>query len=175
MSRYTKERMNDHRMRIKSLLVRNSELGILKVQKLLEDDDTTPLHLSAEYIGKLMKKLRKEKTLRFAQKNIEKYLAGFEDEMGEIKNELWNIIKDETSTKSERTVAIRELKGLLKDLFDKRFEAGVHDKKTLGITVNNTLVQFANEITNEISPGKKRRLIKELKELDEEEDDKTDS
>jgi len=175
MSRYSKERINDHKIRVKSLMVRNPELSVLKAQKLLEDDNTIPLHLSAEYIGKLMNKLRKEKTLRFARENIEDYLAGYEDEMKEIKKVLWNIIKDDTSTKSERTVALRELKAVLKDLFDKRFEAGIHDKKTKDVTINNTLVQFANQITNEVSIKKRTMLIKELKELDEEEDNKTDS
>ena len=170
MSRYTKERVEEHRLRIKSILIRNPRASVLKIQKILENNGSSPLYLCPTYINKQVRKLIKEKNERFKRGHIKKYLAEYEDKLSDLEQGLYKIIEDETSTKMEKMTAKRELRAIANNMLDRLYEAGIIDKKTKDITVNNVFIQLANQIRNDTTINVEK-VIKELREVKKQNDE----
>lgn len=130
----SKETREMHRNRIRRILVVKPDATILETQSLL-DSGKNPLHLDKDYINKIIRAIRERQGKDFASYTINKVLAGFKEEIAELKIQLWVIINSKDSTNSEKTIAIKELRNSSKDLFDKMFDAGVFEKKLGKISV----------------------------------------
>ncbi len=128
MARYSKERQQEHISQIRRILVIKPESSIYDVQEALENQ-RIPLKLDKDYINKLINKIRKERSKRLDYYTVNKVLAEFQDEGGELKKRLWAIITDPDATPNEKIAAARELKNISKDLIDKMFDAGIFDRK----------------------------------------------
>lgn len=125
---YSKEKQQEHISQIRRILVIKPDSTIMEVKEALANQ-RKPLNLDKDYINKLVNKIRKERAKRFDYYTVNKVLAGFQDEIDELKKRLWIIITDQTTTATEKTMAIRELRNSDKDLFDKMFDAGIFERK----------------------------------------------
>lgn len=129
MPTYSKEKEQYFIERIRLIMVRKPDTTILKVQEILAGDTKSPIQLNRNYVGKLMRKVRGRQAHRLNQYTVNQYLAGFEDEVGELKKRLWSIIQTSASEQA-KIMAIKELRESSGILFDKMFYAGVFDNNT---------------------------------------------
>lgn len=125
--RYNKERQKEHLARVKRILVINSNISVARIMEELKKSKN-PLILDKDYALKLVNKIRKERTKRFERYTVDKVLVGFQDEVEELKKNLWNIINGRETEPNEKTSAIRELRNSSKDLFDKFFDSGIFER-----------------------------------------------
>lgn len=139
MARYSKEKEKQFLERIRSLIVKQSDLTILEVQAILEKDGRDPLHLDKNYINKLINKIRKGRAERMNHATVNYYLGKFEDEVDSVKKKLWAIIQNPETFNKDKISAIRELRNSSVDLFDKMFDAGVFEKKLGVLKVQDVL------------------------------------
>ncbi len=128
MAIYSKERQQEYINQIRRILVIKPDSSIMEIKESLAKQ-RKPLNLDKDYINKLVNKIRKERAKRLDYYTVNKVLAGFQDEVEELKKRLWVIITDQMTTTTEKIMAIKELRNSSKDLFDKMFDAGVFERK----------------------------------------------
>lgn len=126
--RLSEETKEIHRNRIRRILVMKPDATICETQSIL-NSGKNPLKLDKDYINRIIRKIRKRQGERLKNYTVNKVLASFEEEVGELKKQLWVTINQQDATNSEKTLAIRELRNSSKDLFDKMFDAGIFEKK----------------------------------------------
>ena len=126
--RYTKERQREHMGRIRRVLVLKSDATIFEVKEAL-NTGKNPIDLDKDYVNKMIKKIKRERNKRFESYTVGKVLAAFQDEVEELKKNLWLIINEKKASDKNKVAAIRELRNSSKDLFDKMFDSGVFEKK----------------------------------------------
>jgi len=139
MARYGEEITKQYMARIRSILVQNSGATILLVQKALESDPVDPIHLDKNYIGKLIRKIRAERTMRIEYNTIAVALAKYEDEADEARNQLWAFINDQGIETSDKIQAIRALRDISNELFEKMFDAGIFERQLGRMKTENAL------------------------------------
>ena len=127
---------------------------ILEVKSMLASRRKHPLNLDKDYINRLVNVIRKERAERLDKYTVNKVLVEFEDEVRELKKNLWVIINGMETSYRDKVSAIRELRNSSKDLFDKMFDAGVFKRKLGELKLGDTLTE------------KERDLIKKAIELD---------
>jgi hypothetical protein len=161
--RYTKERQKEHISAIRRVLVIKPESSILGIKEALLKRKK-PLKLDKDYINKMVRKIRAERSQRLDRYTINKTLAGFQDEINELKNRLWRIIITPETSERDKISAIKELRNSSIGLFDKMFESGVFEKKLGELNVSDkTLI---NKI-EELSQDAKRKYYKKLAEAED--------
>ncbi|MDD5689912.1 MAG: hypothetical protein PHQ76_06555, partial [Caldisericia bacterium] len=161
--KYSKERQQEHINQIRRVLVIKPDSSILEIKDALEKQ-RVPLKLDKNYINRLVNKIRKERAKRFDYYTVNKVLAGFQDEIEELKKRLWIIITDQTTTATEKTMAIRELRNSDKDLFDKMFDAGIFERKLGEMEIKGELKDEDKELINkaiDYARGTKRKNNKQ--------------
>lgn len=126
--RFTDERKQEHMDRIRRVLVLKSNATIREVKEALSTGQN-PITLDKDYVNKLIRKIKRERNKRYSNYTINKVLAGFEDEVDELKKNLWLIINGKGSSDKNKVAAIKELRNSSIGLFDKMFDSGVFEKK----------------------------------------------
>jgi len=141
---YTKERQQEHISQIRRILVIQPESSIANIKDALAKQ-RNPLSLDKDYINKLVRVIREERSKRLDNYTINVVLAKFQDEIDELKKRLWLIITNSESSEKDKISAIRELRASSKDLFDKMFDAGIFNRKlgkfTLGISEQDEILK----------------------------------
>ena len=149
MPAYSKEREAEFVSRIRLVLTRNPSASVLKVKRTLEGSKNAPLKLDKDYIWKLIKKIQKERTMRLDYRRVSVVLAGFEDEMQEIKRNCWDIIFDPSASDSEKLAAMRELRMTSDTLIQRMFNSGVMERKPKILSPKSKAVtQLAEALKN---------------------------
>lgn len=143
---YSEERKQEHISQIRRILVIKPDSSILDIKEALAKRDRKPLNLDKDYINKLVNKIRKERAKRLDHYTINKILAEFQDEIGELKRRLWIIITNPDSTEKNKIAAVRELRTSSKDLFDKMFDAGVFKRKLGELEIGKKLTPEEEEL-----------------------------
>ena len=161
--RYSEERKQEHISQIRMILVVKPESSISDIKKAL-GKQRNPLNLDKDYIHKLAIKIRKERTKRLDHYTINKVLAEFQDEIGELKKRLWIIITNPDSTEKDKIAAIRELRTSSKDLFDKMFDAGIFSRKLGELEIESKSKTLTNLLKN-ADPKVKKEFIRTWREL----------
>lgn len=142
---YSKEKQQEHISQIRRILVIKPDSTILGIKEELANKKK-PLNLDKDYINKLVNKIRKERAKRLDYYTVNKILAEFQDEIGELKKRLWIIITNPESSEKDKIAAIRELRTSSKDLFDKMFDAGVFTKKLGELEIGSKLSKEEQEL-----------------------------
>ena len=138
--KYSKEQQQEFISQIRRILVIKPESTIRGIRDTLAGQKK-PLSLDKDYINGLVNKIRKERAQRLDHYTINKVLAEFQDEVGELKKRLWIIITNPESSEKDKIAAIRELRTSSKDLFDKMFDAGLFSKKLGELTLESKLTE----------------------------------
>lgn len=129
MPKYSKEMEKEFIARIRSLIVQDPKMTILKVQEILEKHPTKSLHLDRNYIAKLLKKIRNDRANRMNYETVHTILGKFEDEINELKIRLWSILTDPKAKAREKVSAIKELRDGSDTLIGRMFDAGIFERK----------------------------------------------
>ena len=160
MALYSKEKIQEHISQIRRILVMNPDITILRIQEKLAKSKK-PINLDKDYINKLTNRIRKERAKRYNGYTINKVLVRFQDEVEELKKNLWNIIN--SGEDKDKISAIKELRTSSKDLFDKMFDSGIFEKKLgkLEIREEKTLKDI-----DKLSKDEKRKFYKKLAEAE---------
>lgn len=181
MSRYSKEKQDEIIARIRSFLVRKPDLTIREVQDLLAGSHQS-MKLDKNYVGKLLNKIRKERTVRLNNYTVNVTLAKFEDEAEDLKARFYAIVTDRGEKQeimdkdgkptgtfawvrkppSHRDVtnALKEIRQTSIALFDKMFDSGVFERQVGNIRVEDKLSDEEEEkIKNAINFALKPRNV----------------
>lgn len=135
---FSQEKNEEIKRRIKRLLVKEPGLTNREIMKMLAES-RQPLKLDEHYIGRIVKKVRRERIYRMDSYLVKEWLADFEDKLGEYKRYLWNIITNPQAQDKDKIAAIRELRNSDVVLFEKMFDAGVFDRKLGELKVKGIL------------------------------------
>ncbi len=136
MPAYGKEKEQEFISMIRLLMVRHSDITVLKMTDALKQNG---YQLNKDYVNKLMRKVRVERAHRIDTQSLSKEIAKFEDLVKALANELWKIILDKSrvengvaikgATHYDKTMAIKTLIDSYQKLFDKKFDAGIFEKQ----------------------------------------------
>lgn len=148
MTRYSYEFVSGILARIRSILIQNSGITILEVQKILESDEEAPLHLDKNYIGKLIRKIQKERSLRIENNMLSVVLAQFEDEADIARDTLWSFVNDPGVDIADKIMALAKIRDISNNLIDKMFDAGVFERQLGKIKSEGALSPEQNEMVN---------------------------
>lgn len=161
--RYSKEKQQEHISQIRRILVIKPDSSILNIREALAKQRKS-LNLDKDYINKLVNKIRKERAKRLDHYTINKILAEFQDEIGELKRRLWIIIINPDNPDKDKIAAIRELRTSSKDLFDKMFDAGIFKRKLGELEIEDKSKTLTNLLKN-ADPKIKKEFIRTWREL----------
>jgi hypothetical protein len=145
MPSYSEERQKEQMALIKEILIIKQTATVLEVQKILEEK--RQMHLDKKYIGKLFKKIRGERATRYENANAKEALANFEDLMGYLKNELIKI-KNNTTSDMVKTIAIKNISQIYKDLLNLQLDFGIFERKLGTLKADIDVLGILTEIEN---------------------------
>ncbi|MDE2019411.1 MAG: hypothetical protein KGJ13_03620, partial [Patescibacteria group bacterium] len=129
MSTYSKTQEEFFIQNIRRLVVIQHDMSLREMQRQLEENG---IHLHVDYINRLRKRIFRERLTRVDRQLLNEELAAFEDTLDETTKMAWQILFSNQATRKERIAAMKEIREARKDLFDKKFDAGVFDRK-LGV------------------------------------------
>ena len=139
MPAYSEERTKEYMARIRLLLVKNPKISGLEVQRVLAADLESPLQLDKNYVAKLIRKIHGERANRIDKLTLDVAIAKYEDEGDAARAELWAIINDIGVEIQHRINAIRALREISTEIFEKMFDAGVFERQLGKIKTENDL------------------------------------
>lgn len=121
MPKYSKESEKEFMIKIRQVLVYNSNASILTIQKILSTNCTC---LDKDYINKLLKKIRGERANRYHNELEKIAVAKIEDLTNHLNTKLLKI-EQATSSDIVKVVAIKQIFNQTCALFKIQRDAGV--------------------------------------------------
>lgn len=126
MGKNSKERQKQYLEQVRALIVRKPSIGIFEMQEAL---DRKGLHLDKNTISKYAKKIFIERTKRLNYATLNYFLAGFADEVAQVKTRLWNLASDPMTNPMVKNLALINIIKASDMLIDRMFDAGVFEKQ----------------------------------------------
>jgi hypothetical protein len=123
MPKYSKEHEKEFMGNIRQVLVYNSNISILAIQKILVSNS---INLNKDYINKLLRNIRGERAHRYNNEAQQEAIAKFEDLKNEMNKMLFNIISNPDNQKI-KIIAIRQLYNQNKELLMLQLENGIFE------------------------------------------------
>ena len=130
MPSYSKDNEQYHIDRIREMLFIRPKAGALMVQRMLEQDGKSPLHLHQDYINRLLQKIRKERAHR-QYKKINEEVATMEDEFEWLREETIRILLGNTDA-AGKIRAINAMWKMRIELYEAKLNAGIFERR-LGV------------------------------------------
>lgn len=130
MPAYSKDNEIYHMDRIREALFVRPKVGAFMVQRMLEQDGKSPLHLHQDYINRLLQKIRKERAHR-QYKKINEEVATMEDEFEWLREETIRILLGNTDA-AGKIRAINTMWKMRIDLYEAKLNAGIFERR-LGV------------------------------------------
>jgi len=139
MPRLTDDKQGEYIERIRAIIVRRPDISVRQLKKVLEDHPKEPLAIDEHYLGKLVRKIRKDRAQRLSHYTIHVILGEFEQEAKELKKQFWAIAGNPLADDKVKVAALKELRNTSVALFDKMFDAGLFQKDLGKSEVQHTL------------------------------------
>lgn len=139
MPAYSKENEHYYTDRIRQALFVRPKAGALTVQRILEQDRQSPLHLHHDYINRLLRKIRKERASR-ARKKIGEEIALMEDEFEWLREETIRILVGNTEP-GDKVRAIAQMWKMRLDLYNAKLDAGIFERHLGEMVVEHRITQ----------------------------------
>lgn len=139
MARYSKQHIEEHKNRIRSVLVVNPGASLRTIQETLENSEENPLHLHIDYISKLRKKIIKERAHRNDRLLVGTRIAEMQDKKARIDQMLWREASDKTNSGKVRVTALVSLLKAELDLLNAELDSGIFQRKLGSIHMTKTL------------------------------------
>lgn len=130
MPAYSKDNELYHMDRIREALFIRPKAGALTVQRILEQDRNSPLHLHQDYVNRLLQKIRKERANR-QYKKITEEIATMEDEFEWLREETIRILLGNADP-AGKVRAITAMWKMRIDLYEAKLNAGIFERR-LGV------------------------------------------
>lgn len=111
--------------RIKIALVANPGSSLVSLQKFLEEDSKDPLKLTTPYIGKLVQKIRIERSHRYLTAEHKDRVADLEDKTQVVNEQMWRILFSPTAGNMEKVAAGKTILEGEHRLYEAQLNAGV--------------------------------------------------
>ena len=147
MPRYAKEKELEFTAIIRGILVKRPNISIRQIREVLISGKT-PLPLDKDYIHKLVKKIRVDRTKRLDYYTVNHVLAKFEDEVEELKTRLWAIITDPKGKAGDKSYAIKVLIDSQDKLLDRMFDAGIFERKLGSLSSEHKLSEESQALVD---------------------------
>jgi hypothetical protein len=129
MPRHTQEHKQFYKSKIRSLIAVDHNISRRELQERL---DKQGLHLDLHYLCKLYDEIFFERTKRMDRRLLNETLSSFEDTMTEVVRVAWEIANDpyiRLRDPKATVMALKEIREVHNDVFEKLFDAGVFDRK----------------------------------------------
>ena len=153
--KYSEERKKEHLAVVRQLLVVMPDISASEMTRVLEREKG--YKFDRKYTNTLMRKVQGARAERINRQTINHYLGKFEDEVEELKKNLWLIIKTNNTSDKDKVAAIKELRNSTVALFDKMFDAGVFERNLGKIKNEDGLSQEDKDIiANALNYAKER-------------------
>lgn len=130
MPAYSKDNELYHMDRIREALFIRPKAGALTIQRILEQDRNSPLHLHQDYVNRLLTKIRKERAHR-QYKKINEEIATMEDEFEWLREETIRILLGNADS-AGKVRAIAAMWKMRIDLYEAKLNAGIFERR-LGV------------------------------------------
>lgn len=144
--RLSKETQKEHIAWIRRVLVMDPSITIPGIQNVIEK--SYGRRMAADYIWRLLKKVRGERAKRFERATLFKFLARFADIVTESDKKLWMIVNDNSRLDKDRISALREIRNNNRELFDKMFDSGIFEKKLGELGVKFSMEDMVSELND---------------------------
>ena len=141
MPRKSKEQVNLYLANVRKLMSIEHDMPLREMAHQLEQNG---IHLDLHYIGHLREKVLRERAHRAERQVLSVSLAAFEDTLNETTKIAWQIALSNQSTRKERLAALKEIREACGDVFEKRFDSGVFERK-LGVIEHRPKVALTIE------------------------------
>lgn len=139
MAKVTDDKQSEYKERVRAIIVRRPDVSIRQIKKILEENRTEPISLSKDYIGKLVRTIRKNRGQRLNSYTINVILGQFEEEAKELKQQFWAIAGNPMTDDKVKVAALKELRNTSVALFDKMFDAGLFERNLGKLDTEHTL------------------------------------
>lgn len=146
MPKYTKEKQQEHKEIIRTLIVKNPALTIYEAQRQLLNDKEK-LKLDKNYINKIMKEIQAERSPAQLSRT-EKAFSDFQNESIVAKKFLWDIVDNNNETNFLRMTALKEIRNWSTSMLDRVINAKLPDKIMLTQQNYQTNIIDAPDLTN---------------------------
>ena len=128
---------------IRRLLIMNGGMTNIEIAKHLR---LAGIRISDDYVGRLRKKIIREKLKSELHWTLRVFLQNFIDQMDEADRRLWQIAAGKSEPARTRIAALGQIRENRKAVLDKLFEAGVF-KRQLGELKTLTLMELVQDVT----------------------------
>ena len=146
MPRYSKEVERTYTERIRSIIVFHPKSSLKDIKRMLSESKKEPVDLAIPYIMKLRNRIYGEQANRYNRATVEKELARFEDLITELTKQLLVVMTDKDALNKDRVAAIREIRTEFRDLFEKKFDAGIFKRSIGEATIDATISSIIKEV-----------------------------
>lgn len=137
MPAYSKDNEQYHIDRIRVVLFYRPKAGALMIQKLLEQDHSSPLHLHHDYINRLLQKIRKERSKRQSQKVAEE-ISTIEDEFEWLREKTIDILTGNAKPDAKIRAIAQSWKMRI-DLYNAKLDAGIFERQLGKLKTDHSL------------------------------------
>ncbi len=121
---------------IRLILVHNPSTPVTKIMDHLERNG---MKLSFKTVAKYVQEIKQERIERYFNAEIGEEIARFEDLSHALSQQLWAIVTDKGASNFERVAAVKAIVDTQKTLLDKKFDAGVFERKIGTLQINHEL------------------------------------
>lgn len=139
MPRITDDKHSEYLERVRAIIVRRPDVSIRQIKKILEEHPKAPIKLTKDYIMLLVRKIRKNRGQRLNSYTVNVILGQFEQEVEELKKQLWTIVSNPVGSDKVKVAAIKEIRSSSMALFDKMFDAGLFEKNLGKLDIDQKL------------------------------------
>jgi len=129
MTRYSKEKSLEHRERIRQLLIIRPSLSILKIQDILQNSPT-PLKLTGNYIGKLIRKINIENIHALKKESVDGLIGNFKKRTEFLQENLYKVITAPDIYVKKITIGGKEKEILITTTWKDRVSAALAIQKS---------------------------------------------
>jgi len=164
MPKISAERVQFYKSKIRSLLAIDHQMSNRELESQLAQNG---INIEENYIGRLRKKIEREKSLRTDRLTLNHALATVSDTLTETMRLCWQIALNPQKEANERIAALREIRKSNTDMFNLLFDAGIFNRKlgTLEHEIRNA--PLSEEQKKNIREAFSRWGLMEAKQIDE--------
>lgn len=144
MPAYSEEKEHYYLDRVRRALFVRPKAGALTVQRMLEQDRESPLHLHHDYINRLLQKITKERARR-ERKLVVEEISTMEDEFEWLREETIRILVSNAEP-ADKVRAIALIWKMRVDLYNAKLDAGIFERHLGEMVVAHRITKEQKEI-----------------------------
>ncbi len=133
MSNYSEEKREEHKIKVRNILIRRPNVSIRQIVKVLKSENA---ELDKDYVNKIVRELDAKRTANLDKYALKSAVASFWERVNETDTYLWQILTDPKQPARDRVMAAREIRLNYKDVLEVMFNAGMFDRKVGKVDIN---------------------------------------